>query len=103
MKRLFNFKNEPGEGLVPTDTTASKIKTSLSENRAITQEKLDALKSYTGDDYTKAARDYDLSQEFQGGYANGSRRVNMGAAALGFPGGRTGVAVGAMLGAHLDK
>jgi hypothetical protein len=110
IKRLFNFKNEPGEGLVPTDTTASKIKTSLSENKAITQEKLEALKSYTGDDYVKAAKDYDLSREFQGGHANGSRRVNLAGilgASLGSLGGTPGAVVGAgaggMLGAHLDK
>jgi len=130
IKRLFNFKNEAGnslvpegtttskinlktkagDSLVPTDTTASKIKTSLNENKAYTQQKLAALKEYVGDDYSALAKDYDLSREFKGGYANGSRRVNLGAvlgAPLGFVGGPAGAVVGAatggMLGAHLDK
>jgi|GEM_PF-3233649 len=110
VKRLFNFKNAPGEGLVPTDTTASKIKTSLNENKAITQDVLKALKEHTGDDFIQAAKDYELSREFQGGFANGSRRVNLGGmlgASLGYLGGPAGSIAGAgaggMIGAHLDK
>jgi len=110
LKRLFSFRNEPGEGLITTDATASKIKTALNENKAVTQKNLGALNNYTGKDFVKAAKDYDLSREFKGGYANGSRRVNLGAilgAGLGHvagpPGALIGAAAGGMLGANLDR
>jgi hypothetical protein len=58
-----------------------------------------------------AAKDYDLAQDFQGGYANGSRNVNLwrtlggtvaGALAGGVAGG-VGRATGAVMGAMIDK
>lgn len=111
LRRQFNFRNTPGEGLLPTDTTASKIQTSLRDTKAITQENLAKLKELTGQDYPALVKDYQLSQQFDKTAPNGSRRTALGAAVggflghtllpgLGIPG---GAAAGAGAGAVLDR
>jgi hypothetical protein len=118
-KRLFNLKSVPGEGLVPTDTTASKLQGVTSEKKAVSQEILDKIKQMTGADYVKASEDYALAKQFEGGKANGSRSVNqmMGimspigggvGAMVGGPAGAAvgagaGAAAGAMAGSYIDK
>lgn len=79
VKRLFNFRNEPGKGLRPTDTTASKMQSSLKDNKAITQEKLEQLKKFTGDDFENLANDFRMSQQFEKTGAQGSKRTVLGA------------------------
>lgn len=117
LKRQFNLKRVPGEGLQPTDTTATKIQTSLRDNKAVTQQNLDKLKEYTGRDYGAEAEDYRLAQQFSKTGANGSRRTVLGGAlgsalgsipglsSHGVPGVGTagGAAIGAAAGAVLDR
>jgi hypothetical protein len=117
LKRLFNFRNVPGEGLQPTDSTASKIQSAPNENRAVTQDYLqgkkdddgnivNGLKQFTGKDYLDLANDYKLSKEFQVQSPKASsKKVNIGAAGgagLGaLMGGPTGAAIGGTFGASL--
>lgn len=111
IKRGFNLKNEPGSGLVPTDTTGSKIQTSLRGNKEVTGKNLNRLKEFTGKDYPALAEDYNLAQQFEKTGPNGSRRTVLGGAMgalfghLIAPGVGTsaGSAGGAALGALADK
>lgn len=99
LKRQFNFIKSPGEGLQPTDTTATKVQTALRENKAVTQENLERLKSLTGKDYAGLARDYQLSQQFENTAPNGSRRTNLAATVMGGLGAAGGALVGGIPGA----
>lgn len=103
LKRQFNFKGVPGEGMVPTDTTAGKIQSSLRENKAVTQGNLEKLKNFSGKDYSDSANDYRLSQQFQKTGAQGSKRTNIGAAIGAGVGGLTGGFVGAGAGASIGS
>ncbi len=111
LQKRFNFKHVPGEGLQPTDTTATKLQTSLRDNKAVTQDSLDQLKGFTGDDFSQKAKDFQLANQFENTGPNGSRRTVLGGAiggALGHmavPGiGTTmGSAIGAGVGATLDR
>jgi hypothetical protein len=111
LQKRFNFQHVPGEGLVPTDTTASKVQTSLRDNKAVTQDALGKLKDVMGTDYSDMAKDYQLAQQFKNTGPNGSRRTVLGGAlggALGhmvIPGIGTagGSALGATVGATMDK
>ncbi len=111
LQKRFNFKHVPGEGLQPTDTTATKLQTSLRDNKAVTQEALDNLKGFTGEDFSQQAKDYQLANQFENTGPNGSRRTVLGGAiggALGHmaaPGVGTtlGSAIGAGVGATLDR
>ena len=97
IKRQFNLKNVPGKGLQPTDTTATKIQTSLRENKAVTQANLDKLKEFTGRDYSDLAKDYQLAKQFENTGAQGSRRTVLG----GGVGKLVGTGVGAVAGGVL--
>ncbi|MBI4397038.1 MAG: hypothetical protein HY548_08090 [Elusimicrobia bacterium] len=102
-QRLFNIKKETGGGFVPTDTTASKVKTSVDVNKAVTQKKLEDVKRFTGRDFLQEAEDFSLNQQFSGGAPNGARRVAglgaIGGAAGGYMAGPEGWKLGAGLGA----
>lgn len=92
--RHFNFKKEPGKGLQPTDTTATKIQTSLRDNKKVTGKSVKGLKEFTGNDYHDLAQDYSHSKEFQTGKGErSSARTNLG---LG-----SGATLGAGLGHYL--
>lgn len=105
LKRQFNLKNVPGEGLVPTDTTATKMQSSLRDNKQVTQGNLEQLKGYTGDDYAAQAKDFQLANQFDRTGAQGSRRTVLGTALGGLIGHGNPVAMGAgaLTGATLDK
>jgi hypothetical protein len=111
LKRHFNFKDVPGEGLVPTDTSASKMQASLRDNKAVTEGNLEKLKDITGKDYLDLAKDYQLSQQFDKTGAQGSKRTNLGAAlgtgigglAGGWVGAGAGSSLGALTGATMDR
>jgi hypothetical protein len=108
----FNFKNVPGKGLKPTDTTATKLQTSLRDNKAVTQDALENLNNLTGKDYSEMAKDYQLATQFaKGDNAKTARRALIGGAlggALGHSaipglGGWGGTALGSVVGGTLDK
>ncbi len=111
LKRQFNLKNVAGEGLTPTDTTATKLQTALRDNKAVTQGNLQNLDSYTGKNYADLAKDYQLAQQFEKTAPNGSRRAVVGATTggalgsyiAGTPGAMAGGALGSVAGATLDK
>jgi hypothetical protein len=114
LRQKFNFQNEPGKGLVPTDTTASKIQNALRDNKDITGKELEKLSELTGKNYLDLANDYRLAQQFDRTNPNGSRRTLLGEvlgkAVLGGigglvgdqVGGEKGAAIGALTGASLD-
>lgn len=119
LQRKFNLKSVPNEGLDPSDVTASNIKSSLSENKAVTQGELSDLKDATGYDTSGEAQNQQYAQQFDGSFANGSRRVNtfgatgagIGTLAGGLVGGTPGAiaagavggTVGSWVGAAADK
>lgn len=81
MRRLFNLKNEPGTGLQPTDTTATKIQTSLRENKRVTNNELKKLEAYTENNYQDLAKDYQHAKQFKDQKGErSSARTNLGAA-----------------------
>lgn len=111
LKRQFNFKGVPGEGLQPSDATASSIQSSLRENKAVTQGNLEKLKQLTGDDYSGMANDYKLSQQFDVKPPQASTKKSFIGGALGSaigsfiaPGAGTaiGAGVGAAAGGAMD-
>jgi hypothetical protein len=110
IRKKFNFQNVPGEGLGPTDTTASKIQNALGENKAVTQEDLGKLKDFTGRDFLNESNDYRLAKQFQSTGLNGARKAVTGAS-LGAAAGSAipgvgpilGAGVGGSLGAVADK
>lgn len=75
LRQTFNLKDMPGQGATPTDTTASKLKTSQGQNRSVTRGVLRRVKGATGKDFNQSAKDFELSQQFVGGSPNGARRV----------------------------
>jgi hypothetical protein len=110
LKRKFGIKAS-GDSFTPSDTTASALKTSLNENKAVTQGTLAKLKKFTGTDYQDMANDYRLAQQFQKGPgAQGSKRTNLGAAlgagagtiVAGPLGATIGAGVGALAGGAAD-
>lgn len=105
IKRQFNFRNIPGEGLQPTDTTATKVQTALRDNKAVTQKNLERLKGFTGQDFQDLAKDYQLSQQFENTGPNGARRTALGAAIGGLfgHGNPVAIGIGAGAGATLDR
>lgn len=105
IKRLFNFKNVPGEGLQPTDTTATKIQTALRDNKAVTQDSLGDLSQYVGKNYQDLAKDYQLAQQFQNTGPNGARRaaIGLGLGGLIGHGSPAAIGVGGFLGGLADK
>lgn len=103
-RKQFNFKNSPGEGLLPTDTTASKLQNSMSENKFMTQKNLGLLERQTGDDYLAGAKDYQLAKQFENTGANGAKRTALGAG-LGYMighGSPLAVGAGTAVGSTLD-
>jgi hypothetical protein len=104
-KKKFSMENVPGEGLVPRDTTASKIQHALSENKAETKKTLGLLEKHTGDDYLTAAKDYQLAKQFQKTEAQGSKRTVLGAG-IGYMAGHgdpLAVGLGTAVGSTLDR
>jgi hypothetical protein len=104
LKKQFNFKNSPGEGLIPTDTTASKLQNSMSENKFMTQKNLGLLERHTGDDYLSGAKDYQLAKQFEKTGPNGAKRTALGMG-LGYMighGSPLAVGVGTAVGSTLD-
>jgi hypothetical protein len=110
LRRQFNFRGVPGKGLTPTDTTATKIQSSLRDNKAVTEGQLKQLADLTGNDYSDMANDYQLSQQFQRTGAQGSKRTNLGAAlgsgvgymAGGLMGAGAGASLGSLAGGAMD-
>ncbi len=102
MRRLFSLQDVNGQGIQPTDATAGKIKSSLNENKAVTQDFLDKFKKFTGQDFEGAAKDYQLSQQFaEKGPQASSKKTNIGigvGAAVGSLFGPLGATAGAGIG-----
>lgn len=110
VKRLFNLKDTPG-GLEPQNATANSIQSSLKENKAVSQDTLDQLKDFTGQDYQDLANDYNLSKQFQTKSPQmSSKKTNIGAAVgagLGYllhgvGGAGLGTSAGALAGGAMD-
>lgn len=105
LKRQFNLRNVPGEGHVPTDTTATKLQTSLRDNKKVTQENLGKLKDFTGDDYLEQAKDFQLANQFEHTGPHGAKRTALGAAIGGLigHGSPTAIGIGGAIGSTLDR
>lgn len=99
----FNIEKLPGEGLAPTNTTNSKLKTMLEERNSVTQERLAAFEKEVGRNYLEDAVDTVVASHFQSGRTTGSKMVNfgggVGAAVGSFLGGVPGAAIGGTVGA----
>lgn len=103
LKRQFNFRNVPGDGLQPSDATASNIQSSLRENKAVTQGNLEKLKGFTGQDYSDLAKDYQLAKQFDVKPPNASTKKSFIGGALGsLAGGPLGAGAGAVAGGSMD-
>lgn len=111
IKRSFNIKNDVGEGLVPTDTTASNLQRVTGDKKAVSQGLLGNLKNETGHDFFQDAQNAGLADEFKGGRINGSKNVltfsglGAGAGSMigGPPGAIVGGATGSALGSYVDR
>lgn len=90
----FGLTHQTGEGIQPTDSTISKLSSVPGDKKAVSQDILNDLKNQTGVDYVKAAKNYGLAKQFEGGSPNGSRRVNLFAGM----GAGTGAALGGLAG-----
>jgi len=88
----FALTKRTDEGLQPTDTTISSMKTLPQERRGMSQQIMKRIKVATGEDFTQKSKDRALAEQFSGSNAQGSRRT-LGGATI-------GSAVGALLG-HL--
>lgn len=110
----FGIQRSVGEGMVASDTTASKLNSILQEQKQVTSQPiLRKLKGATGRDIIKGVEDYKVAQQFEPGMTrpNGSRRVNVGGAVGtavggligGFPGAGIGGVAGVMAGSLMDK
>lgn len=110
-KRLFNLRGVAGEGLQPTDTTASNLKWAAGDKKAVSQGVLKNLSHDTDQDFLGDIENSRIAQQFKGGRVNGSKNVNTfagigaGAGALvgGSPGAVLGGAAGAATGSYVDK
>lgn len=95
LKSQFNLRGVPGKGLRPTDTTATKIMTSLRENKDVTEANLKLLSKLTGKDFMAMANDYKLSGQFDVKAPNASsKKTNLGIALGAGVGGLVGHATG---------
>jgi len=111
LKKAFSITNQTGEGLQPTDATISKIQSLPTERKSVTQGLASQLANATGQDYTQQAKNYGFAKQFQGGTANGSRRVmglgglgaGIGAKLGGTPGAIAGESLGNVAGLIADK
>jgi hypothetical protein len=110
----FGITRSVGEGMVASDTTASKLNSILQEPKQVaSQPILRKLKGATGRDILQGVEDYKVAQQFEPGMTrpNGSRRVNIGGAVGsgvggmvgGFPGMGIGGIAGVLTGSILDK
>lgn len=112
-QRQFGLEKDGPGGLVPSDATASKLKSVGMGKVPMTERRLAQLEQETGRDFTNKARDIDAALKFEGGATQGSRRVvsfgdvlsvlggGVGAAVAGVPGAMVGGAVGKGAGAIL--
>lgn len=111
LKKAFSLTNQTGEGIQPTDSTISKLQSLPTERKSITQDLVAKLKQATGEDYIQKSKNYGFAKQFQGGSANGSRRVmglggagaGVGAYLFGTPGAVAGEALGNVAGLVADK
>ena len=112
----FSLTKRTGEGIQPTDATISKLQSVVGDKKSVSQDILNELANFTGDDYLQQAKNYALARQFQGGVTQGSRKVSLGSmvgtplgAGLGYVMGHPGAgaiageAVGGGLGALADK
>lgn len=111
MKTKFNFENKPGQGLVPTDTTATKIQGSTQANRRVTRDLLENVNSYVGNNYNELAKEFEMAKNFQIQSPKlSSRKVNafagigagIGTGIAGPVGGLLGLGIGAATGGTMD-
>lgn len=110
IQQIFGVENDVGKGFKAKDVTATKLKGAIKDGRLDSQEALEALKRLTGRDYLREAENAAVAESFVGGKTQGSRRVNLGAAAGaavgaaldGWGGAGIGSFVGGMGGAYLD-
>ena len=104
----FQMQKVPNRGWQPGLPTESKLANLLGKNKSIPQETLNRLKDVTGEDYLQDLQNAKNAQSFEGGRANGSRRVNLAGMAGGAAGSAVGApwvgaAVGGILGALTDS
>lgn len=110
----FGLTRSVGEGMVATDTTASKLKGVLSDTKKVESQRiLERLQRETGQNYVQDVRDWQMAKQFQPGRtrSEGSRRVNIGgivgsaigAMFGGWGGAAVGSGVGAVTGSYLDR
>lgn len=90
----FSLNKKTGEGIAPTDTTISKLASLPQERKAVSQNVMRRTKAVTGEDYLEKSKLANIRKQFEGGRANGSRRVNLGS----IVGGATGAGFGALVG-----
>lgn len=120
-ENLFRLKQERGEYL-PSDTAADVLKRATEDKKLGARKVLEDMKKLTKRDLLREAENAKVVESFEGGRANGSRRVNLGGmlgrgvggvtgALLGFGGGGVGGGIaggiggevlGGMAGAYLD-
>lgn len=93
--RKFSISRVKGEGYVPSDTTYSRVKSSLNEGKIDTDRVVANVKRITGIDIAPQVQNAKHGAEFIGGKTNGSRSVNTMAAA----GGAAGFGLGKLVGA----
>lgn len=90
-KKMLGLVEKPGEGLVPGANTEAALKNLSGATRGNTRKMLGKLRAITGSDIPSESKLQALADQFKGGRAQGSRRVNLGK--------EVGRATGAVLGA----
>jgi hypothetical protein len=112
-QRQFGLEKDGPGGFVPSDATASKLKSVGMGKVPMAERRLSQLEKETGRDFTNKARDIDAALKFEGGATQGSRRVvgfsdilgligtGAGASVAGVPGAMIGGAAGKGAGAIL--
>lgn len=110
LQSIFQVENDIGKGFKAKNSTAAALKGAIDEKRLDSRQALEGLKGLTGRDLLREVENAGVAEAFTGGRANGSRRVNLGAAlgaAVGAPiggwgGASIGSLTGAMTGAYID-
>ncbi len=93
LKKKFSLK-DTSNGFVSSDATSSNLKNVLNETKGVSQDALKQLEEQTGLNALQASKDYGNAAQFQGSFANGSRRTVGGATT----GGAIGAGLGSLLG-----
>lgn len=111
--RILGLVDKPGEGVSPGSNTEAALKNLSGMTRGNARKTLGKLKTITGSDIPAESKLQSLANQFKGGRAQGSRRVNLGSmigAGIGslFPGPLrpigtiVGAGTGGLIGARID-